>query len=308
MRGFVKNRITSIFPLKNTLFFGKTAQNELHSKNMNLFDRIPTRKPRTKKEMIEYLNSHFRYHTLRSWNRMTSYAHNVKIYNLPWRSNDDESKAYDLVSTALAARVIQKHLDEFNRRTDYRYSIITGGRSGGYFVLVRSERTDSGYKSECPECGGLNYRLIPPDAGTLDNLIVRQPLKGWTNETILREPAVTGFAATEGEKQNALLRLRPIYKDFSAGAKCGKCGCERRENLSALVYQTAIHFAGIDEGEDFDEWSKDELQARVETVFLFDQTVRRTALDFIKFVETHRPEEAIRYRPETETIAVPINS
>ena len=275
---------------------------------MNLFDQIPTRKPRKKKEMIEFLSSHFRYHTLRSWNRMTSYAHNVKIYNLPWKSKDAESKAYDLISTAQAAQIVRKHFDEFNRQTDYRYSIITGGRSGGYFVLVESRRTNSGYKSECPECGQLNYRLVPPDAGTLDNLLIRQLLKGWTNETILREPTVVNFAATGDEKQNALVSLRPIYKDFSAGADCGKCGYEQRENLIAPVCQTTISFAGIDEGENFDEWSKDELQMRVETVFLFDRTVRSAALEFLQFVETHRPEQAIRYRPETETIAVPINS
>lgn len=275
---------------------------------MNLLDRIPTRKPRTKKEMIEFLSAHFRYYTLRSWNRMTSYAHNVKIYNLPWKSKEDESKAYDLVSTAQAARAVQKHLDEFNRRADYRYSIIANGRSGGYLVLARSERTDSGYKSECPECGQLNYRLVPPDAGTLDNFLVRQLLKGWTNDTILREPDVVNFAATGDEKRNALVRLRPIYKNFSASANCGRCDCEQRENLLAPVYQTSIRFAGIDEGEDFDEWSRDELEARVETVFLFDQAVRLAALDFVQFVETHRPEQAVRYRPETETIAVPINS
>lgn len=128
--------------------------------------------------MTGFLSSHFRYYTLRSWNRMTSYAHNVKIYNPPWKSKDAESKAYNLVSTAEAARVIRKHFDEFDRRTDYRYSITANGRSGGYFVLAGSERTDSGYKSGCPECGGLNYRLVPPDAGTLDDLIVRFLLKG----------------------------------------------------------------------------------------------------------------------------------
>lgn len=275
---------------------------------MKLLERVPTRRPHTKKEMIEYLSNHLRYYTLRSWNRMTSYAQSVKIYNLPWKSREDESKAYDLVSTSEAARVIKKHSDEFNRQTDYRYSIITNGRSSGYFVLVESERTDSGYKSECPECGQLNYRLVPPDAGTLDNLLVRQLLKDWTNEIILREPEVLNFPAAEGEKQNALLRLRPICKDFSAGAHCGKCGCEQRENLLAPVYQTAIRFNGIDEGEDFSDWDKYALEKRVETVFLFDQTVKRAALDFVKFVETHRAEQKVRYYPETETIAVPINS
>ena len=274
---------------------------------MNLLDQIPTRRPHTKKQIIEYLSGHFRYHTLRSWNRMSSYAHNAKIYNLPWKSKDDESKAYDLVSTAQAAQILEKHLLEFNRRTNYRYSIIGNGRSGGYLVLVESERSDSGYKSECPKCGQLNYRLVPPAAGTLDNLLVRQLLKGWTNETILREPEVLSFPATAGEKQNALASLRPIYKDFSAGASCGKCGFERRENLLAPVYQTSIRFNGIDQDEDFGDWEKYALGERVETVFLFGQTVRRAALDFVKFVETHRPEQSIRYRPETETIAVPIN-
>lgn len=274
---------------------------------MNLLDQIPARRPRTKKEMIEYLSSHFRYHTLRSWNQITSYAHNVKIYNLPWKSKDVESKAYDLVFTAQAGQIAQKHFDEFNRQTDYRYSIITSGRSGGYFVLVESERTDSGYKSECPVCGQLNYRLVPPDKNTLDYLLVRQLLKNWTNETILREPEVLNFSADGNKKQNALLRLRPIHKDFSSDAHCGRCGFEQRENLSSPVYQTAIRFNGIDGEEDFNDWEKYRLERRVKTIFLFDQIVRRTTLNFVKFVETHRPEQAIRYRAETKTIAVPIN-
>ncbi len=104
----VKNAIISVLYRHKYIFWRKTNHIIRFLKNMNLLDRIPTRKPRTKKEMIEYLSNHFRYHTLRSWNRMTSYAHNVKIYNLPWKSKDDESKAYDLVSTAQAARVVQK--------------------------------------------------------------------------------------------------------------------------------------------------------------------------------------------------------
>jgi len=114
----------------------------------------------------------------------------VKIYNLPWKSRDVESKAYDLALTAQAAQIVQKHLDEFNRQTNFRYSIISNGRSSGYLVLVESERGDSGYKSECPECGQPNYRFVPPAAGTLDNLLVRHLLKGWTNGAILREPEV----------------------------------------------------------------------------------------------------------------------
>lgn len=274
---------------------------------MNLLDRIPARKPRTKKEIIEYLGNHFRYHTLHSWNRMISYAHNIKTYNLPWKKGEDESRSYELLSTKQAAQIVRSFLDKFNRQTDYRYSIIAGGRSGGYLVLVESERTDSGYKSEYPECGQLNYRLVPPDKDTLNNLIVRQLLKSWTDEIILREPEVLNFSDTRDEKQNALIRLRPIYKNFSADSSCGKCGFEERENLLSPIYQTSIKFAGIDEDEDFEGWSKDELQERVDTVFLFDRTVRRAALAFMEFVETHRAEEETIYVPKIETIAIPIN-
>lgn len=80
---------------------------------MNIFDKIPTRKPRTKGEMIEYLNGHFRYHTLHSWNRMTSYAQNVKIYNLPWKKREDESRAYELFSTAQPRKSLKAVLTLF---------------------------------------------------------------------------------------------------------------------------------------------------------------------------------------------------
>ncbi len=273
---------------------------------MNVFDKIPTRKPRTKGEMAEYLNGHFRYHTLHSWNQMTSYAQNAKIYNLPWKKREDESRAYELFSTAQAAQITRNYLEDFTRQTNHHYSIIGNGRSGGYLVMVESERKDSGYKSECPECGQLNYRLVPPDKDALDGLMIRYLQKGWTNETISREPGILNSPATDDEKQDALTRLRPIYKDFSADSSCGKCGFERRENLPAPVYQTSIRFAGIDEGEDFAGWSKDDLRERVETVFLFDRTVRRAALAFMKFVETHRAEQETIYVPKIETIAVPI--
>lgn len=37
---------------------------------------------KTKKEMIEFLKNHKRYWTMNSWNGSSSYANNVKIYNL----------------------------------------------------------------------------------------------------------------------------------------------------------------------------------------------------------------------------------
>lgn len=47
--------------------------------------------------MIEFLSNHFRYYTMNSWNRLTSYANNVKIYNLPI-DTEIHDKAYDFLS------------------------------------------------------------------------------------------------------------------------------------------------------------------------------------------------------------------
>lgn len=37
---------------------------------------------RSREEMTTYLAGHFRYNTMNSWNRSTSYACNMKLYNL----------------------------------------------------------------------------------------------------------------------------------------------------------------------------------------------------------------------------------
>ena len=37
---------------------------------------------RSRKAMVNFLENHFRYSTMNSWNNSTSYANNVKYYNL----------------------------------------------------------------------------------------------------------------------------------------------------------------------------------------------------------------------------------
>ena len=43
---------------------------------------------RSREAMVAYLSGHFRYNTMNSWNQSTSYAHNVKAYNLGLSSED----------------------------------------------------------------------------------------------------------------------------------------------------------------------------------------------------------------------------
>ena len=37
---------------------------------------------RSRKDMVDFLENHFRYFTMNSWNRSTSFANNMKLYNL----------------------------------------------------------------------------------------------------------------------------------------------------------------------------------------------------------------------------------
>ena len=51
---------------------------------------------RSRSSMTEFLRGHFRYNTLNHWNRSTSYANNIKIYNLGL-GNELEQKLYDML-------------------------------------------------------------------------------------------------------------------------------------------------------------------------------------------------------------------
>ena len=50
--------------------------------------------------MISFLENHFRYYTLHSWNRSTSYAHNVKLHSL-----DLPAELMDAAYSAICAEV-----------------------------------------------------------------------------------------------------------------------------------------------------------------------------------------------------------
>lgn len=53
---------------------------------------------RSRQEMTQYLTTHFRYPTLNSWNRSTSYACNLKITHLGL-SPEVVDKLFDMIQT-----------------------------------------------------------------------------------------------------------------------------------------------------------------------------------------------------------------
>ena len=95
----------------------------------------------TRKEMIGYLKNHFRYNTANSWNQSTSYARNVKIYNLDL-SKELLDRACDLVFedgfNELMGDLYCDLINQFEEDVD-GYTIGFNGRSGGYLVLYHKD-------------------------------------------------------------------------------------------------------------------------------------------------------------------------
>ncbi len=113
---------------------------------------------RSKKAMIDFLVNHFRYDTMNSWNRCTSYANNMKITHLDL-SHDIKDKLWDMLDVDCdELRCSWEDLiSDFERETGYTAG--WNGRSSGYLVMYEFEMKPTGYKSFCTNCGQRNYQL-----------------------------------------------------------------------------------------------------------------------------------------------------
>lgn len=98
---------------------------------------------RSRKAMANFLANHFRYYTMNSWNRSTSWANNVKIYNLglPKEISD---KLYDMLDVEYCDSDLRLFIDDIIRDFEIKtgYSASFNGSSGGYLVLYDCEYID----------------------------------------------------------------------------------------------------------------------------------------------------------------------
>jgi ribosomal protein S27AE len=125
------------------------------------------RKPRTRKEMIEYLSNHFRYNTMNSWNRSTSYAVCVKVDHVPGLTKEQRDACYamlDVDDGVWDESGYNQVLEEFAEENRWEWQIGTNGRSGGYLVLYQGYRKQSEHKSVCPSCGQRNFEAATPES------------------------------------------------------------------------------------------------------------------------------------------------
>ena len=100
---------------------------------------------RSRKAMTEFLLNHFRYDTMNSWNCSTSYAANVKIYNLGL-SRVESDKLYELIETDDFYDEINWLIHDFEVEHDHLWRVGFNGRSDGYLVLYE------GYKKPSESC------------------------------------------------------------------------------------------------------------------------------------------------------------
>lgn len=113
----------------------------------------------TREEMVAFLRDHFRYDTMNSWNRSTSYARNVKIYNLGL-THEQEMRAHELLEVRNTFDEINEIIHEFGADHDFRWQAGFNGRSSGYIVLYQGGKRDKGYKTRCDKCSKLTWYEI----------------------------------------------------------------------------------------------------------------------------------------------------
>ena len=116
---------------------------------------------RCRQAMTAFPKEHFRYNTMSSWNRSTSYANNSKLHNIDKPDDVDNDTLWEMLWVTDWQTILSELLEDFDRKHNWRWQAGINGRSGGYVVLYRGGIKPSGHKSYCTHCGQKNYQAVP---------------------------------------------------------------------------------------------------------------------------------------------------
>ena len=244
---------------------------------MNEINDVADATQPTREEMIDFLRGHFRYYTMSSVNRLTSYARNVKIHNLGI-TGEQESRAYDLIYVEDTFLEINERIRGFGEENGYRYQACFNGRSSGYIVLIQGGREPSGYQSYCTECGQLNYKKVLPLAETQEDK-VRNYIRikdWWVPDIYIQQEEVTKHGLTIERVLEIVKEVRAEKTEYSVDAACGKCGAVARKNFATPHQRIYTKGIGTDEDADFEnegEWDLGSIKDRYDLVKSFDKMV-----------------------------------
>ena len=112
---------------------------------------------RNREAMIAFLEGHFRYHTMNSWNRATSYAGCVKIHRLDL-TREQMDKAWAMLDMEEVFDAIHGIIQDWSVEHDWRWQVGFNGRSGGYLVLYQGGLDYQNARSaQCDTCGKLTW-------------------------------------------------------------------------------------------------------------------------------------------------------
>ncbi|MDO8726721.1 MAG: hypothetical protein Q7J35_11695 [Candidatus Methanoperedens sp.] len=231
----------------------------------------------TREEMIAFLRGHFRYYTMNSWNRSTSYARRVKIHNLGL-TGEQESRAYDLIYVEDTFLEINEKIGEFSEENGYRYQACFNGSSSGYIVMLQGGKEPSGYQSYCSECGQMNYKKVLPIAETPEDK-VRNYIRvknWWVPDVYIQQEDIIKHGLTTERVLEIIKEVRAEKAEYSGDAACGKCGALARKNFATPHQRIYTKGIGTDEDADFeneDEWDLGYIKDRYDLVKSFDKMV-----------------------------------
>lgn len=112
---------------------------------------------RSRAAMTAFLDGHFRYFTLHSWNGATSYANCVKVHRLGLTPAQLE-RAWDLLEMPEVFHAVRTGFHRWSEARDWQWSIGFNGRSSGYLVLYRGGLDyEHAHTAQCDECGKLTW-------------------------------------------------------------------------------------------------------------------------------------------------------
>ena len=115
---------------------------------------------RYREAITTFLKKHFRYHTMNSWNKSTSYANCIKLHQIDKPDDIDSDTWWEMLWITEWQEKLSDLLEDFGRKHEWQWQAGINGRSGGYVVLYRGGIKPSGHKSYCTHCGQKNYQSV----------------------------------------------------------------------------------------------------------------------------------------------------
>ena len=161
------------------------------------------------KSMFEFINNHFTYDTLNSWNRLKSIANNVKLYNLGL--DGDWGTVLDYLYDENDIGDLQYQISEMINDWEHKhpgYGLGFNGRSSGYLVIYNHDRQN----------GTINFRNILPDdlVGFDTYEEFKESIKdyyGWTMKDMI--PELREYTQLIRDFDKLCDDLRELVNDYS---------------------------------------------------------------------------------------------